>query len=64
MSDVTEIREKNPEIPSVTRQPFELSDELNERITSLSLQPHLDQLRDEGYTIVPNIASDEVNAKR
>ncbi len=63
MSDVTEIREKNPDIPSVTRQPFELSDELNERITSLSLQPHLDQLRDEGYTIVPNIASDEVNAK-
>ena len=63
MSDVTEIRRKNPDIPSVTRQPFELSDELDERVADLSLQPHLDQLRDEGYTIVPNIASDEFNAR-
>ncbi len=63
MSDVTEIRRKNPDIPSVTRQPFELSDELNEHVTALMLQPHLDQIRDEGYTIIPNIASDEFNAR-
>ena len=52
-----------PIIPYVTRQPFELSDELGSRIDGLGLTSHLDQLRDEGYAIVPEIASPEFTAR-
>ena len=52
-----------PIIPYVTRQPFELSDELGSRIDGLGLASHLDQLRDEGYAIVPEIASPEFTAR-
>ena len=62
VSDVTEIRKKNPDIPTVTRQPFELSEELATGVEKLELQSHLDQIRDHGYTVVPNIASEEFNA--
>jgi hypothetical protein len=47
----------------VTRQPFELSPELAARVEQLGLQPNLDQLRDEGYTIVSNIASEAFTAR-
>ncbi|MFQ5926331.1 MAG: phytanoyl-CoA dioxygenase family protein [Terriglobia bacterium] len=63
MSDARAARRKVPEIPFVTRQPFELSPELAARVEELGLQPYLDQLRDEGYTIVPNIASEEFTAR-
>ena len=43
-------------VPFVTRQPFELSEELETRVGELELQPRLDELRDDGYTIVPDIA--------
>ncbi|MFP6639806.1 MAG: phytanoyl-CoA dioxygenase family protein [Myxococcota bacterium] len=52
-----------PIIPYLTRQPFELSDELGARIDTLGLASHLDQLRDEGYVIVPEIASPEFTAR-
>jgi len=52
-----------PIIPYLTRQPFELSDELGARIDTLGLASHLDQLRDEGYAIVPEIASPEFTAR-
>lgn len=52
-----------PTIPFVTRQPFELSDELGSRIEELGLSSCLDQLRDEGYTVVPEIASLDFTAR-
>lgn len=55
--------ERREDIPTVTRQPFELSEALAERVEQLGLQPNLDQLRDEGYTIVPDIASRELTAR-
>lgn len=63
MSDATEIRKNNPGIPTTTRQPFELSDELAAQVKELGLQSHLDELRDNGYTIVPNIAGDDFTAR-
>ncbi len=46
-----------------TRQPFELSEELAARVEALGLGRYLDQLRDEGYTIVPDVASDAFTAR-
>ncbi len=50
-------------IPSETRQPFELADELAVRVDELGLAANLEQLRDEGYTIVPNVATPEFTAR-
>ncbi len=63
MSEASEARSNRPQIPYVTRQPFELSPELAKRVDELGLQPHLDQLRDEGYAIVPDIASEAFTAQ-
>lgn len=51
------------DIPTETRQPFELSPELAQRVTGLGLGPHLDRLRDEGYAIVPEIAPETFTAR-
>lgn len=51
------------EVPFETRQPFELGDELAARVAELGLGPNLDQLRDEGYTVVPEIAPPEFTAR-
>lgn len=50
-------------VPTQTRQPFELSDELQAQVENLGLKTNLDQMRDEGYTIVENIASKEFTAR-
>ena len=63
MSDTSTARVRRAEVPDVTRQPFELSPELAARVQELGLQPNLDQMRDEGYTIIPNIASDAFTAR-
>ena len=63
MSDASTARMRRAGIPDVTRQPFELSPELAARVEQLGLQPNLDQLRDEGYTIVSNIASEAFTAR-
>ena len=63
MSDASEARPSVPAVPFVTRQPFELSAELAARVEELGLQPHLDQMRDEGYTVIPDIASQEFTAR-
>lgn len=63
MSEAIRTRRDVPEIPYVTRQPFELSEELAARVDELGLRANIDQLRDEGYTIVPDIAGDEFTAR-
>ncbi len=60
MSDASEARAN---VPFVTRQPFELSAELAARVEGLGLQAHLDQMRVEGYTIIPDIASKAFTAR-
>ncbi|MCH6586959.1 MAG: hypothetical protein IH805_01385, partial [Proteobacteria bacterium] len=45
------------------REPMDLSPELAARVEETSLQPHLDHMRDEGYTIIPDIASQEFTAR-
>ncbi len=63
MSEGSEARSSRSQIPYVTSQPFELSPELAKRVDELGLQAHLDQLRDEGYAIGPNIASEAFTAR-
>ncbi len=60
MIDASEARAN---VPFVTRQPFELSAELAARVEKLGLQAQLDQMRDEGYTIIPDIASEAFTAR-
>ena len=50
-------------IPFETRQPFELDESLAERTSEQGLTQNLDQLRDEGYTVVENIATPEFTAR-
>ena len=50
-------------IPSDTRQPFELGDDLAKQVAELGLQANLDQLRDDGYTVVRDIATPEFTAR-
>jgi len=51
------------EIPFETRQPFELQGELAARVDRLGLAPHVAQLRDEGWTVVPRIAPLDFTAR-
>ncbi|MCI0777502.1 MAG: phytanoyl-CoA dioxygenase family protein [Chloroflexi bacterium] len=46
-----------------TRQPFDLSERLAGTINELGMQPQIDQMRDEGYTVIPNIATPEFTAR-
>ena len=46
-----------------TRQPFDLSAELAARVDEHGLRSNVDQMRDEGYTIIPNIATEEFTAR-
>lgn len=48
---------------SDTRQPFDLSQKVTEKVQALGMQPQLDQLRDEGYTIFEQIAAADFNAR-
>lgn len=50
-------------VPFETRQPFDLDKALSQRIGELQLRPNLAELRDEGYTIVENIATPEFTAR-
>lgn len=53
-------KEKNP---FETLQPFELGERLAARVEELRLTPHLAKLREEGYTIVPEIAPGDFTAR-
>jgi len=46
-----------------TRQPFDLSAELAARVEATGIRSNIDQMRDEGYTIIPNIATEEFTAQ-
>lgn len=53
--------ERPTEISSQSQRP--LSEELRARVDEFGLQSNVDQIRDEGYTVVSNIASEEFTAK-
>ncbi len=59
----TEAPPAAPTDPTASRPMFDLSPELAARVEETSLQPHLDHMRDEGYTIIPDIASQEFTAR-
>lgn len=63
MSEASEARVQRSEVPPSTRQPFELSDHLAATVKELGMQGHIDQMQDEGYTIIPDIASQEFTAR-
>ena len=63
MTTDTKPRTEVFDAPSDTRQPFDLSEELAARVEEQGIRPHVDQMRDEGYTIIPNIASQEFTAR-
>ncbi len=63
MTDTSQALPEVLEDPSITRQPFELSAELAIRVEDLGLQANFDQIRDEGYTIIENIATEEFTAR-
>ncbi len=46
-----------------TRQPFDLSPELAARVQEAGIRSQVDQMREEGYTIIPNIATEEFTAR-
>ncbi len=46
-----------------TRQPFDLSDELAARVEENGMTGHVDHMRDEGYAIIQDIASQEFTAR-
>ena len=46
-----------------TRQPFDLSERLAATVNELGMMPRVDQMRDEGYTIIPDIATPEFTAR-
>ncbi len=48
---------------SETRQPFDLDEEISEKVEKLGIRSQLDQLRDEGYAIFENISKPEFNAQ-
>ena len=52
-----------PVIPHETRQPFDLSAKLAARIDELGLAPHLEQLREQGYAIVSEVATPEFTTR-
>ncbi len=46
-----------------TRQPFDLSERLAATVDELGMRPQVDQMRHEGYTIIPDIATPEFTAR-
>lgn len=46
---------------SETRQPFDLSQEMTQKIEELGIKSQLDHLRDEGYAIFENVSSPDFN---
>lgn len=52
-----------PESVPGTRQPFEFSEKIETRVAELGLQPSLNQLREEGFTVLPEIATAEFTAR-
>ena len=50
---------RTPESAPGTRQPFELSEKIETRVAELGLEASLSQLREEGFAVLPGIASPE-----
>lgn len=44
-----------------TRAPFDLSDEMTATVAALGIGAQVDQIRDDGYSIIENIAAEEFN---
>jgi hypothetical protein len=51
--------ERRSEVPTETRPPFVLREELADAVRDQGLRRNVDQLRDEGYTVVRDIATPE-----
>lgn len=50
-------------IPHTTLQPFELHERIAEKVDTLDLRRNLEQLRDEGFTIIPEIATPDFTSR-
>jgi len=62
MSEATEQPARH-DGPFATRQPFDLSEDLGKQVAELGLTPRVDELRDEGFTIVPDVATAEFTGR-
>ncbi len=59
----TEARSQTLLDPTATREQFDLALDLAERVEEARLQSHLEEMRDEGYTIIEDIAPQEFTAR-
>ena len=57
------IAETRAEVPTSSRAPFDLRDDLAARVAALGLRANVDQLRDEGYTAVRDVSTAAFNAR-
>lgn len=59
----TKVAETRAEVPTTSRSPFDLRPDLAARIAALGMSANVDQLRDEGYTAVRDIATPGFTAR-
>lgn len=57
------VAETRAEVPTSSRAPFDLRDDLAARVAALGLRANVDQLRDEGYTAVRDVATPAFTAR-
>jgi len=57
------VAETRAEVPTTSRAPFDLRQDLAARIAALGMSANVDQLRDEGYTAVRDIATPGFTAR-
>ncbi len=57
------VAETRAEVPTTSRAPFELRDDLAARIAALGMSANVEQLREEGYTAVRDIATPAFTAR-
>ena len=61
--EMAAYREKRREMPTATRQPFDLDDELRGRVQALGLQDTVQSLKEEGYGYIYEAADLDFNAR-
>lgn len=57
------VAERRSEVPTETRPPFDLRDELALAVKSQNLEGNVQQLKDAGYTVVRDIATPEFTSR-
>lgn len=62
-ADTGMSRQTRSSIPTHTRLPFDYDDAAAQRIAELGISPHLAELQQQGYTVVPDIADVEFSAR-